>query len=94
MTLPERTARLFAHEDLNALTRPEGQGLLIGRLLEEGDGEDLRWLFSQVPAAEAKAWFAVHAGRKLSRRSRAFWSAVLDSAPGPINDGAAALWPL
>lgn len=94
MTVPERTARLFAHEDQNALGQAESRGLLIGRLLEEGDGEDLRWLFSQIPTAEAETWFTAQAARKLSRRSRAFWSAVLDSDPGPVDERVAALWPL
>jgi hypothetical protein len=94
MTLPPSTARLFAHEDQQLLLAPSGRGLLIARLLEEGDGEDLRWLLAEVPESELRAWVARHGGRKLSRRSRAFWADVLGTPAGEPAAFAAAVWPL
>lgn len=67
---------------------------LVGRLLEEGDRADLAWLGRQVPRAELVAWFRAHGGRRLSRRSRAFWSAVLSEPQPPAHPLAEALWPL
>lgn len=92
MSIPAATARLFAHEDLASLQAPAGRGLLIGRLLEEGDGEDLRWLFAELPEAEIAAWLAQRGDRKLSRRSRAFWSSALGVPSG--EPAVTALWPL
>jgi len=67
---------------------------VIGRLLEDGDGADLAWLCETVPEAELAAWLARHGGRKLSRRSRAFWEAVLATAPSPAPESGDLLWPL
>lgn len=92
MTIPAAAARHFAHEELESLRPPSGRGLLIGRLLEDGDGEDLRGLFSEFPEPEIAAWLARRGARKLSRRSRAFWTHVLGT---PVGEPAgAALWPL
>jgi hypothetical protein len=91
--LPARTARLFPHEVVEQLPA-DGPGLVIARLLEEGDGEDLRWLARATGEAELAAWVRRRGGRKLSRRSRAFWVCVL-GVPAPRPAAAAAeLWPL
>ena len=78
------------------LEDPRARPFLLSRLLEDGDGADLRQLFVEVPDAEAEAaaWLAVHGGHQLSVRSRAFWQVVLGTAAGPPSPGAAALWPL
>jgi hypothetical protein len=94
--LPERTARLFPFPgDAASEADPAaGRGLLIERILEDGDGDDLRWLLTQVSESALAAWFFRAGGRKLSRRSRAYWSLVLATPPGPAVDSASALWPL
>jgi hypothetical protein len=91
--LPARGARLFPHEVVDELPA-RGRGLLIARLLEEGDGEDLRWLAGAVSESELAAWLRRHGGRKLSRRSRAFWECALGVTAGPAAAGAPELWPL
>jgi hypothetical protein len=82
---------------------PEGAGVpglevaspfVIGRLLEDGDGADLRWLFSQLPEDAAAAWLRERGGRQLSERSRAFWEVVLGVPAGPASEAARELWPL
>jgi hypothetical protein len=72
---------------------------VIARLLEDGDGADLAWLCEAVPEADLAGWLVRHGGRKLSRRSRAFWETVL-GAPSP-GEGSISeipesnpLWPL
>ncbi len=94
MELPRRTTRLFPHETPTDVVGPLGRSLLIGRLLEDGDGEDLRWLTAELSSGELAAWFAERGGRKLSRRSRAFWAAVLETPCPAVAPGAADLWPL
>ena len=89
--LPERTARLFPNE---AVLSPESHGLVIERILEDGDGGDLRWLTAELSERELAAWLARAGGRKLSRRSRAYWSRVLGADAGNPAASAAALWPL
>jgi hypothetical protein len=93
VSLPAGARRLFPHyaeEDLDPQRAPS---LLISRLLEDGDAVDLAWLLETVPEPEIAAWLARH-GRQLSRRSRAFWGAVLGVEAGPADSEAKALWPL
>lgn len=94
MKLPPGARRLFSGHDVRALELPADRSLILARLLEDGDGADLAWLTSMVPEAEIAGWFSRHGGRQLSRRSRAFWSVVLGTAPGPEAEAAGALWPL
>ena len=88
------TLRLFPGYKLEALEAPGARPFLFSRLLEDGDGADLRQLFATVPEGEAAAWLASHGGRQLSVRSRAFWQVVLDTRAGAALPGTAALWPL
>jgi len=92
---PPATRRLFAEYPLDALDLSSAAPFVIGRLLEDGDGADLAWLFGSLPEAEAAAWVARRGGRQLSRRSGAFWRLVIGpaaSTPEPAES--AALWPL
>ncbi len=89
--VPTTAQRLFAHYERTALGA-DVQPFLIGRLLEEGDGSDLRWLAQAVGEDALASWVATTASRQLSRRSRAFWATVLDLEV-PIDQGGA-LWPL
>lgn len=87
---PAATVRLFPHHPFGeVLASPD---FLIGRLLEDGDGADLRWLFSNQAVATVRQWFATSAGRQLSTRSRAFWAVVLDREPSASVPVAEDLW--
>jgi hypothetical protein len=91
---PAAARRHFAHYQAAALDDPAHRPFLIARLLEDGDGADLRWLLAEVGEAALGAWLERHGGRQLSRRSRVFWERVLArDAPAPPA-AAAALWPL
>jgi len=76
------------------LDDPLGRALAIATLLEDGDRADLAWLGARVPRAELVAWFDRHAARRLSKRSRSFWAAVLDRDAAAAPPLAEALWPL
>lgn len=86
--------RLFTHyEDVENLpaTSPD---LVIAKLMEEGDGEDLRWLCRQFPEMRLASWLDRHDTRLLSRRSRCFWRVLLDRNDQPTQCTGDSLWPL
>ena len=88
---PERHLRALRPD---AATDRESRGLLIATLLEEGDRNGLAWLAREVGREAIAAFVRDHGGRKLSARSRRFWSRALGvalPAPHPL---AEALWPL
>jgi hypothetical protein len=88
---PSSLGRLFAHYR-ELPTGDDARPFLIGRLLEEGEQGDLRWLTRQVAEDDLAAWFRAAGSRQLSRRSRAFWSTILGvEAPTDPGDD---LWPL
>lgn len=94
--LPPRTRRLFPASD-PPLSLGRHSEYVIGRLLEDGEGEDLRWLLGRLGPdriERLRAWLVRHGGRALSRRSRAFWSLVLEVSPSPPSSSTGALWPL
>ncbi len=90
--LPAGARRLFPHHRPEDLAADRAPGLLIPRLLEEGDAADLAWLFGAYGEARIAAWLGARGGRQLSRRSRAFWETALGVA-APAS-AAPDLWPL
>lgn len=92
--LPPAVARRFPDHEPEALREPAHRAFLVGRLLEEGDADELRWLFGAVGREAVAAWLAAHGGGALSRRSRAFWSLVLGVGVPPPRPLARELWPL
>ena len=98
MTSPSSTLRLFPTLRVADLETPEASTLVVGRLLEEGDRDDLQWLCQHYGEVDLAGWLAQRGARQLSRRSRAFWSLLLggsellsDSNVAPTEE---ALWPL
>ncbi|HRC84068.1 MAG TPA: hypothetical protein PK413_00505 [Thermoanaerobaculia bacterium] len=90
--LPAGPARLLAHDSLPLPA--DATPWLIARLLEDGDRVDLAWLFSTVGRRDICAWFRLHGGRRLSRRSAAYWAAVLGEPPVDPHPLAEELWSL
>ena len=86
--------RLFADVAREDLTLGRSRSLVLARLLEDGDRNDLAWLFAALPEREIAAWLKAQDGRKLSRRSAAYWQAVLGVSAGASVAGRADLWPL
>ena len=87
MELPDETRRLFGEADAGvgggsgaALELDAGapDPRVLARLLEDGDRADLAWLGCQLPRDALAAWVERHGARRLSRRSLAFWAAVLE----------------
>jgi hypothetical protein len=92
VTAPVSAARRWPHYGLEADEAPAG--FLCSRLLEDGDGDELRWLFARQGEAAVGRWLARRASRALSARSRAYWSLVLGVPLAPATDAARELWPL
>lgn len=89
---PARTRRLFAHYE--GVNIPGADGLVLARLLEEGDSFDLRWLTGALSENALSTWLQVHGDRQLSRRSLAFWSVLLNPPGAAPNERENGLWPL
>ena len=93
MSLPEGTRRLFAHYE-PASWGQQTAAFLLERLLEDGDGEDLRWLTTTFPEQRLASWVERRGSRRLSQRSRRFWEAILAVEAGPAAVDRGELWPL
>ncbi|MEM6792578.1 MAG: hypothetical protein AAF725_01230 [Acidobacteriota bacterium] len=96
--LPAGTQRLFGDcgdgEDLAGLASAEARPFVIERLLEQGDGEDLRWLARVSSEKDFRGVFERRARRSLSTRSRRFWSLVLEGELDASEGAGAEIWPL
>jgi len=93
LSLPAAARRLFSdHGD--TLDLDTHAPYVIGRLLEDGDREDLAWLFGTYGRERLAAWLRRRGARQLSRRSRAFWRLILDEPTTEDSDIFGALWPL
>lgn len=92
--IPPAVGRHFIGTGPVDLDRPADRSLVLARLLEDGDRADLAWLARAVAPAEIAAWLARYGARRLSRRSRALWTAALGLPNPPAPPAAAELWPL
>lgn len=93
-TLPDTTHRLFAHyADVENLPT-SSPGLVMARLLEEGNGPDLRWLTRRFAESRLSSWLDQHGNRQLTRRSRSFWRILLDRPESWVEGAGESLWPL
>jgi hypothetical protein len=91
--LPRVTRRLFsnyANSDRLAAESPE---FVIGRVLEEGVSDDLRWLFARFSNTQIEEWLERRGSRQLSRRSRLFWGLILKHPVAEPPDINQLLWP-
>ena len=91
---PPLADRLFPDVAREDLALSVSRSLVLARLLEAGDRADLAWLFAALPETEIAAWFRSRGGRKLSRRSAAYWQTVFGVAAGATAPERADLWPL
>lgn len=94
MQLPDHARSLLP--DFAELPTADGElwPSLVERLLEDGDRKDLRWLTTALPEERLAEWLDQRGARRLSRRSRAFWSLLLDREASAMPSARADLWPL
>ena len=93
-TLPAAVRERFPGYAPEELLAPEHRDFLAARLMEEGSGEELRWLLRAVGREPLASLLARRGGRALSRRSRAFWQRVLGMSSAPPHPLAHEIWPL
>ncbi len=75
-------------------TDPECRNLVIAQVLEEGDRADLAALARTLGRETIATFVRELGGRKLSARSRRFWSRALGEAEPEPHPLAEELWPL
>lgn len=76
--IPEGSASLFQEYDYNLLDIKRDKSIIIGRLLESGNMEELQWLFKTYPIKEIRKFVKDRGYRALSSSSFNFWCIVLD----------------
>ena len=92
-TLPSHTRRLFGHYAEVEKLATTSPNFVVARLFEDGDHTDLRWLTSTLREEQLVSWLQQYGDRQLSRRSHAFWCAVLQ-LPAARLEKTEELWPL
>jgi hypothetical protein len=90
LSLPPGAQRLFAHYE--APLPAEAANVVITRLLEDGDRQDLRWLFHHFGRPHLASWVERHGARQLSRRSLWFWRTTLGLGPPELPAVREDLW--
>jgi hypothetical protein len=75
--IPVSLAPYFQEYDLADLDISEDAHLIIGRVLEQGNRQELRWLFRSYGEARVKQFVSEYGFRALSKRSFNFWRTVL-----------------
>ena len=91
-SLPEGSQRLFAHYGEPESLAETAFGLVMARLMEEGDSNDLRWLTATYSETQITEWLVQHGRRQLSRRSYSFWQSLLRRPDPSASSTAAELW--
>jgi hypothetical protein len=70
-TMPAHTLRLFAQTGPDALHLQRNAGVIIARVLEQGDVEDLQWLSYVYPSSAIID--VLLSAKDVSARARNFW---------------------
>lgn len=76
--LPGSLEWLFPEYDFNQMSLQSHQGVIIERVLEKGNWEQVRWLFKAFGEEAVAEWVRKHGFRLLSKRSFALWKLALD----------------
>jgi hypothetical protein len=77
-----------------AAAAPGHNTLVMAEILEAGGRSDLAWLAHEFGREAIAAFVRERGGRKLSARSRRFWSRALGVPEPPPHPLAEQLWPL
>lgn len=76
--IPESSASLFQEYDYNSLNIKRDKSIIMGRLLESGNMDELQWLFKTYTIKEIAEFVKLRGYRTLSSRTFNFWLLVLD----------------
>jgi hypothetical protein len=76
--LPEQLRSLFWDCDFAQLDGQQDREFVIGRILESGSWQAVRWLRREAGDDAIRAWIERHRGRSLGREQLRFWQLLLD----------------
>lgn len=76
--LPEPLRALFWDHDFAALDWRRDREFVIGRVLETGSWDAIRWLRREAGDQSLRDWILRHSGRSLSSEQLRFWQLILD----------------
>lgn len=76
--LPETLRDLFWDHDFGQLDWRIHRDFVIGRVLEAGSWEAIRWLRSVVDDTGLRDWIERREGRSLSAKQLRFWQLILE----------------
>lgn len=79
--LPERLKPLFPEYSLRRLRVGRDRTLIVSRVLDRGTVQDVRWLWSRIPAPDIGRVVESDGARLLSPRSLRLWSLALGVKP-------------
>ena len=79
--LPVSTAWLFPEYNFATMDVRKHRYVIMERILERGDWNEVNWLFEQYHTRGVRAWIRRWGFRALSRQSFALWKLVLHIRP-------------
>jgi len=77
MRIPLLLAPFFQEYDLAQLDLARSRFTIIERVLQFGDRQEIRWLFTVYPKQEIKEWVSRWGDEALPEPHRTFWKLVL-----------------
>jgi hypothetical protein len=83
-SIPTSLTPFFQEYDLESLDLVSSAGTIIPRVLQFGDREEIRWLFSVYSRQSISAWIIQWGGIALPEPHRTFWYLVLGSGEGGL----------
>lgn len=85
--LPADSAWLFPENTFKDIRLDTHHGVIVERILERGNREQVSWLFRTYGEEDVARWVRQHGYRSLTRRSFALWRLALD-----VQDYVAPAW--
>lgn len=78
MQLPEEFKGYFWDCDFIALNQEKYRSFVLGRLLQHGGAQAMKWVRGQFSAQEVKVWLDKRGQKILDSRSFVFWSKCVE----------------
>lgn len=78
-TITKQIQPFFWETDLTKIDIEKNKLYIIERILELGDSEATRWLFSNFSLPDIKK--TLEKSRRISKKSKNFWSIFLENRP-------------
>lgn len=76
--IPASLAPFFQEYDLEQFDRERSRFTIIERVLQFGDRQEIRWLFTVYPKPEIRDWVSRWGDEALPEPHRTFWKLVLE----------------